>query len=315
MKIVETFIPPNDLKTPVLFLVFNRPETTSIVFETIRRAKPPKLYIASDGPRENKENEENLVQDVRKIVQNIDWLCEVHTLFRTKNLGCKLAVSSAITWFFDKEDKGIILEDDCLPSLSFFWYCEFMLNRFLNDEQVFLISGDGRVSSKIKIASDIAYCKYPMIWGWASWSRVWKKYDVYITNWPNIKHKIIEKHNKNYNKLFWLNTFELLYDNKINTWDYQLAFLLQENEAFCIIPKYNLVSNIGFGEGATHTFDKNSINANVLSNEIELPINLNIIKSNNIKINNYFDENEFYYPTWLFRVKKKLISIFFNLYI
>jgi hypothetical protein len=312
MKVAVKFNRPSELNTSVLFLVFNRPEQTLIVFESIRKARPPKLYIASDGPREHKDGDQEKVLKVREIVSKVDWPCEVFTLFREKNMGCKNAVSSAITWFFNNEEKGIILEDDCLPSLSFFWYCEFMLNRFLNDEQVFLISGDGRVSSKIKIESDIAYCKYPLIWGWASWSRVWKKYDVHIKNWPSIKNKIIEKHNKTYNKLFWENTFQLLYENKINTWDYQLAFLMQEYSAICIIPKYNLISNIGFGEDATHTFDKNSINANVLSNEIELPINLNFNKSDNNKINNYFDENEFYYPTRFFRVKKKLISIFCN---
>jgi hypothetical protein len=312
MKVASEFNRPSDLSTSVLFLVFNRPEQTSIVFESIRKARPPKLYIACDGPRDDKEGDNEKVLNVREIVSKVDWPCNVFTLFREKNMGCKDSVSNAITWFFSNEEKGIILEDDCLPSLSFFWYCEFMLNRFLNDEQVFLISGDGRVSSKTKIESDIAYCKYPLIWGWASWSRVWKKYDVQIKNWPSIKNKIIEKHNKTYNKLFWENTFQLLYENKINTWDYQLAFLMQEYSAICIIPKYNLISNIGFGEDATHTFDKNSINANVLSNEIELPINLNFNKSDNNKINNYFDENEFYYPTRFFRFKKKLISIFCN---
>ena len=112
------------IKTAILFLVFNRPDTTTKVFQMIRQAKPPRLYIAADGPRKNKEGEEEKIAKVRAIVNNIDWPCEVKTLFRDKNLGCKKAISEAITWFFKNEDQGIILEDDCLPHLDFFSYCE-----------------------------------------------------------------------------------------------------------------------------------------------------------------------------------------------
>ena len=127
---VATFSPPYSLNTAVLFLVFNRLDTSKQVFQAISQAKPPRLYVAADGARVSKEGESEKVQAVRDyIMQNIDWKCEVKTLFRDENLGCKYAVSGAITWFFQNEEQGIILEDDCLPNQSFFWFCEELLER------------------------------------------------------------------------------------------------------------------------------------------------------------------------------------------
>ncbi|MFP4332877.1 MAG: hypothetical protein ACLFQJ_06210, partial [Campylobacterales bacterium] len=140
------FTPPHPLKTAVLFLVFNRLDTTKQVFEAIRQAKPPRLYVAADGAREAKEGEDQKVKAIREyILQHIDWDCEVKTLFREKNLGCKIAVSSAITWFFENEEMGIILEDDCLPSQSFFWFCEELLERYKDDMRIMMVSGYNKV--------------------------------------------------------------------------------------------------------------------------------------------------------------------------
>ena len=130
-----------ELKTALLFLVFNRPDTTRQVFEAIRRAKPPRLYVAADGPREGKFGEVERVEEVRIIATAVDWPCEVKTLFRDKNLGCKKGVSSAITWFFEQEEQGIILEDDCLPNRSFFYFCEELLNLYKQNEKIYMISG------------------------------------------------------------------------------------------------------------------------------------------------------------------------------
>ena len=137
MNEVTKFQPPKPLKTAILFLVFNRLDTTKKVFKAIRQAKPPRLYIAADGARANKKGECKNVQLVRDyIMQNVDWDCDVKTLFRDKNLGCKYAVGGAITWFFETEEQGIILEDDCLPSQSFFWYCEELLDRYKEDKSL-----------------------------------------------------------------------------------------------------------------------------------------------------------------------------------
>ena len=108
---------------PVLFLIFNRPDTTKQVFDAIRKARPKRLYVAADAPRVEKEGEAALCQQTRAIIKQVDWDCEVQTLFREENLGCQKAISSAIDWFFEHEEMGIILEDDCLPSPSLFSFC------------------------------------------------------------------------------------------------------------------------------------------------------------------------------------------------
>ena len=218
-----SFIAPQPLATAVLFLVFNRLDTTKKVFNAIKQAKPPRLYIASDGARSNKEGEYEKVQIVRDyIIKNIDWECEIYTLFRKENLGCKYAVSGAITWFFETEEQGIILEDDCLPSHSFFWYCESLLNRYKNDDSVYLISGDSRASESFGMVEDYAFCKYPMIWGWASWKRVWDNYDLELKDWPNqrdVLPKKISSHGPTIK--FWKNIFDRMYNKEIDTWDHQ----------------------------------------------------------------------------------------------
>ena len=118
----DNFVPPGPLITPILFMIFNRLDTTQKVFNAIRQAKPKQLFVAADGPREDKEGEKGKCEQARKIIEQVDWDCEVKTLFRDKNLGCKVAVSSAIDWFFENVEEGIILEDDCLPSTSFLWF-------------------------------------------------------------------------------------------------------------------------------------------------------------------------------------------------
>ncbi|GHZ48443.1 TPA: hypothetical protein ACVU00_000888 [Vibrio cholerae] len=266
------FIPPHPLNTAVLFLVFNRLDTTKQVFEAIRTAKPPRLYIAADGARENKEGEAEKVQAVRDfILQNIDWECDVKTLFRDKNFGCKYAVSGAITWFFDNEEQGIILEDDCLPSQSFFWFCEDLLVKYKYDLRVWHIGGTNPIDLN-ESSDEYYYSNYNRIWGWASWKRAWSAYDVEIADWPEIKENnlldsVLEAEDiETYNKLF-----DSVFNGNINTWDYQW-FLIRLLHGKAIIPKVNLVSNIGFGSDATHTFDVEHRLSKLARGEAKFPL-------------------------------------------
>ncbi len=253
--IVDKFVPQHPLKTPVLFLVFNRPDTTKQVFEEIRKAKPPRLYIASDGPRENKEGEKERVEAVRKyVLEHIDWDCEVKTLFRDKNLGCGRAVSQAITWFFENEEMGIILEDDCLPSQSFFWFCEELLERYKDDERIGMISGFNYGYTNRLIKYSYYFSKYPMIWGWASWRDRWLNCDLNMNNLYEVeltKQLLLIFDNKKYKEK--MNILKAVKENKIDTWDYQWSFNLYINNQLTIIPKNNYIINIGFGYNATHT--------------------------------------------------------------
>lgn len=308
------FIPPHQLQTAVLFLVFSRLDTTKQVFEAIRQAKPPRLYVAADGARSNREGEDKKVQAVRDfITQNIDWECEVKTLFRDKNLGCKYAVSSAITWFFENEEQGIILEDDCLPSQSFFWYCEELLNKYKNDPSVYLISGDSRGTESFGMQEDYGFCKYPMIWGWASWSRVWSKYDPEISDWSELRSDLLPRISKYRATVrFWGEVFEKMSKKMIDTWDYQFCYLLLKNNAKCIVPKVNLIKNIGFGVDATHTFDINAEAANRENHNISIPLNHNVDPVSEIKINDFYDLNEFKVHSFLTKAINKISRILFK---
>lgn len=255
------FAPPHPLKTAVLFLVFNRPDTTIQVFEAIRKAKPPRLYVAADGPRDSRHGEDEKVKTVRDyVMDHIDWDCEVKTLFREKNLGCKYGVSGGIDWFFKNEEEGIILEDDCLPAQSFFWFCEDLLERYRNDERVMQICGSNFLNGWRRNGDSYYFSKYGPIWGWASWRRAWSHYDVDMKLWPAVKKKKIYLDFCDGNKdiAFRLNLYDKLYAGEIDTWDYQWGFSKMINSGLSATTNVNMISNIGFGKDGTHVTDGNS---------------------------------------------------------
>ncbi len=271
----NNFIPPHPLKTAVLFLIFNRLDTTKQVFQAIRKAKPPRLYIGADGPRPDKEGEAEKVKSVRDyVLKNIDWACEVKTLFRDKNLGCKYAVSSAITWFFENEEQGIILEDDCLPSQSFFWFCEELLERYKDDMRIWHISGNN-FHSGWRRDKDYSYhfSYYGSIWGWASWRNKWSHYDVEMDNYEEIKSKnyLWDIFGNQAEANFRISNFEEI-KNGLDTWDFQWAYTRFINSGLSIVPETNLVKNLGFGKDATRTHSKNDRRANMNIENVNFPL-------------------------------------------
>ena len=247
-------IPGTPLKTPILFLIFNRPETTRKVFQEIRRARPGKLYIASDGPRVNKDNEKKLVADLREeVTKGVDWDCKVFTLFREANLGCKNAVSGAISWFFDKEEAGIILEDDCLPARSFFPFCEALLEKHRNDENCAGITGDFHMLDSARPSGEYGRISFPLIWGWATWRRVWEMYspEIPIKEASSMQVPGLAKKKPN-TKRFFDEHFQMILAGK-DTWDVQFSHLALKKSLYFLHPFRNLISNIGFAVGATNT--------------------------------------------------------------
>lgn len=258
------------VKSPVLFLVFNRPDTTQKVFDAIKKVKPKKLYVAADGPRENKEGEKEKCEEVRNIIKQVDWDCKVETLFREKNLGCRDAVSSAITWFFDNVEEGIILEDDCLPSTSFFRFCDELLERYRDDTRVWHIGGTNPL--KEKVPNSYYFSKYNRIWGWATWRRCWENYDKKIIFWPDVKKQDILLNVASKKEVIsFTKKFDAAYYNKINTWDFQWALIKLLN-GLSVIPCVNLVSNIGFSDDATHTKIKNDKLSDLKRFELDFPL-------------------------------------------
>ncbi|MDB4926962.1 nucleotide-diphospho-sugar transferase [Mucilaginibacter sp.] len=248
------------VNTPVLFLVFNRPQLTASVFEAIKKARPTQLFIAADGPRKDK-NEDNLCTQVRLIATQVDWPCEVHTLFREENLGCGKAVSEAITWFFDHVEQGIILEDDCLPNESFFDFCEVMLKRYQNDTHIMMISGTSYQPTPLN-SNSYYISKYVHVWGWATWRRAWKLYSFELKGFnKNACTKMLKRTFPiERERVLWLSNFSHIL-NGFDTWDYQWMYCIWNNSGVCVIPWRNMISNIGFGPDATHTLSENSTHA------------------------------------------------------
>jgi len=270
----STFVAPHPLNTAVLFLVFNRLDTAKQVFEAIRQAKPPRLYVAADGAREAKEGEAKKVKEVRKyIMENIDWECEVKTLFREQNFGCKMAVSGAIDWFFENEEMGIILEDDCLPSQSFFWFCEELLERYKDDMRVWNIGG---YKHPYLNADEYSYnfSRFTQIWGWASWANRWQYYDVTLSKFKDNKKllKEYEFFREKFENKSRIKILDKVLNGKIDTWDYQWNFTVRTNNGLSIRPSVNLIRNIGFGQDATHTFGKNKMIKNNTTSQISFPL-------------------------------------------
>jgi FkbM family methyltransferase len=243
------------LNTPILFLIFNRPDTTEKVFAKIREVEPKRLYIAADGPRENRGDDIIKCIEARSIVNKIDWDCEVKTLFNVENKGCGKAVSDAIKWFFMNVEEGIILEDDCLAGVSFFNYCTVLLERYRHEKKIMHISGNNFQSGIKRGEGDYFYSIFSHNWGWATWRRAWKYYEFELEKAPPIS---LKKYSVAFNKnlgfiKWWQDIFSKVKFSQVNTWDYQWQYAMILRGGMSICPNVNLVENIGFGEDATHT--------------------------------------------------------------
>ncbi len=289
-----TFSTSSALSTPVLFLTFNRPDTTQQVFSRIRQAQPPRLYVAGDGPRPEQSNEAEICEIVKSIITNVDWDCEVKTLFRDQNLGCRLAVSQAISWFFENEPEGIILEDDCLPSQSFFWFCQELLELFRNDQQVGAICGF--YSNELDYTPDASYffSRYLRVWGWAGWRRSFEGYDSNLKN-------LIENNNTWQSKMFnhkdvlLKNYFQQMFDQvangEIDTWDTQLQYLLWQKKQRVVVSSKNLIQNIGWTQGA-HSQTKDH-NHELPTSEIEFPLTSPKIVERDVKADRIIERKSY----------------------
>ena len=244
------------MRSPILFLVFNRADTTRQVFEAIRAAKPPKLYVAADGARLNREGEQERCEEVRRIATAVDWPCELKTLFHDENLGCNLGPFGGISWFFENEEEGIILEDDVLPIPSFFPYCDQLLECYRHNEKVGVISGCNLISKRFSPTESYFFSRYNHVWGWASWRRAWQHYDNSMQSWPQWRDNGGLKTISDGNKLFesyWHNIFNMSLLGPVDYWDYQWTFTCWRYGMITALPSHNQTQNIGCGVDATHT--------------------------------------------------------------
>lgn len=305
--------------SPVLLLIFNRPDTAAQVFDRIRAARPPRLYVAADGARAGRSNEAELCRQARSIIDLVDWPCEVKTLFRDENLGCRRAIAGALDWFFKHEEQGVILEDDCLPELTFFDYCDSLLARYKDDSQVMCVSGDNFLESLApRVAGESYYFSvFGHIWGWATWRRAWAGYDSEMKDWSAVECRSLLKKKFPTNapmQRIWFEFFESVAHGRVDTWDYQWNYHCWKLGGLSCVPALNQISNIGFDDRATHTVNPESRLSKMATRPLRLPIVHPArvapdVKADEIEAQLLFDQARYSWRRYWGRRIKKLLGV------
>lgn len=245
----------SNVRTPVVIIIFNRPDLTEKLFREVARAKPTKLLVIADGPRPDRAGEAERCAATRAIVDRVDWPCEILKNYSDTNLGCKRRVASGITWAFEQVEEAIILEDDCIPDPTFFRYCDEMLERFRTDERVMLVCGTNFLGDEVPRDSSYYFSRLPLIWGWATWRRAWKHYDIAMGGWPALRES------KEFSEILpdfmarhhYRRQLDRTFAGQIDTWDLQWSNTVWQRNGVAIIPTSHLIRNLGFGPEATHT--------------------------------------------------------------
>jgi hypothetical protein len=245
---------------PVVLFFFNRPKELKAVFEAIAKIKPSTLFLIADGPREENIDDPHLCSEARSIVNRVDWPCKVYRQYSETNQGCRNAIPNGLDWVFSHVEKCIILEDDCVPSDSFFYYCEDLLNLYCNNPSIMTIGGHRYDGPDEFDGQSYFFSKYPSTWGWATWRRAWEHFDLELTQWPKLKNTdwlptiLGNKHHE----LYWSRIFDQMFEG-MDAWDYALVFSCWVQNGISIRSKVNLIENIGFGPNATHTKDNHQL--------------------------------------------------------
>ena len=261
---------------PVALFNFNRPHLTRQVFEIVRQVKPKRLLLVADGPRADRPNDARLCAEVRAIIEAVDWECEVSKNFADTNMGSFKRNSSGLNWVFDTVEEAIILEDDCVPSLSFFPYCAELLERYRDDPRIAVISGNSFVPPGPDQAdASYFYSAYALTWGWASWRRVWKQVDLGMTWWtPETGKRLLKAAFPKFSEWrYWFALYERIHRGEMkNAWDYQLILSAFRHSQYCIIPGFNMISNTGFGVDGTNCLNEFSPLQDVQRVEMQFPL-------------------------------------------
>ena len=302
------------INTAVALIVFNRPETTRKVLEAIRLAAPKYLYVIADGPRKGNLNDEKQCQLVKDVIDEVDWDCEVIKNYSDINLGCGKRPASGIDWVFEQEDECIILEDDCLPTPSFFSFCENLLKKYRYDKRVMMISGNHHLLQKQDVEDSYFFSRHTQTWGWATWKRAWNYYDYDMASWPKVKKSnLLESiYNSKRCARSWTKLFDQCYQDKNKDyWDFQWTFCCLAQNALNIIPDRNLVSNIGFGhEGGTHFAGSDAPFANLPVCEMVFPLRHPTVMVPNFKADHQIQIDVYGQISLPKRIAKKFKSIF-----
>jgi hypothetical protein len=270
---------PKVIKAPVALIIFNRPEATKQVIEVLRKVKIEKLFVIADGPRSDVSDDLDLCNKTRLVIDEIDWPCEVHRRFLKEDIGCGHGPAKGLDWVFERVDRCLILEDDCIPDVSFFPYCNELLEKYADDDRVMMISGNNHTLDKTTIFDSYCFSINTQTHGWATWSRAWNKFDFYIQDWPKLRSLKWLTHylgNRRYAN-GWLTTFDEVFEEaksnpRCSYWDFQWTFACWKNSALNIIPSVNLVTNVGYGNDATHPTPIDHPLARLPADEMQFPL-------------------------------------------
>jgi hypothetical protein len=261
------------LGTPVVFCIFNRPQTAARVFAAIAEARPPKLLVVADGPRPNHPEDVVGCRDSRALVERVNWDCEVRTRFASVNIGSTLRIPTGLDWVFENEEQAIILEDDCLPHPDLFRFCDELLAKYRDDERVAQIGGSNLQYGRNRTADSYYFSRFTHIWGWATWRRAWRRYDASLSTWPPVRdtpwlHGLLGDAKQ---ERYWRRIFDRVASGRQDAWDYQWTYACWRSEALCALPSANLVSNIGHGPLSSHTRVRSPL-ANVPTEPLDFPL-------------------------------------------
>ena len=242
-------------RSPVALMIFNRPDTTAEVFARIAAARPGRLFVVADGPRPDVPTDAEACAVTRAITERVDWPCEVRREYAAENLGCGRRVASGIDWVFGQVEEAIILEDDCLPDPTFFPFCDELLARFRDDERVMAISGDNFQAGRMRTDYSYYFSISTHAWGWATWRRAWRHFDLEMRLWPEIRDGrwLADLFPDRHAVRYWTEIFDTMLKRPKDIWDYAWFFACWAQGGLTALPNVNLVSNIGFDDRATHT--------------------------------------------------------------
>ena len=299
------------MKTPVVLIIFRRPEKTQKLLNIIREIQPKQLFVIADAPRSHKLGEAEKCEKTRAIIETIDWDCQVYKNYSEQNLGSFKRIPTGLNWVFSQVEEAIILEDDCLPEKTFFPFCEELLEHYRHDQRVMTISGNNFQFGRQTTSDSYYFSRYSHSWGWATWRRAWQYFDMNMTHWPRVKEQqllnfILEDRRT---RQYWENIFQGVFDNQIVAWDYRWTFACWLQNALTILPSRNLVSNIGFDEDASHTTSKNHPFAYLPTYPMTFPLQHPPLMIRDGAADQFSQKNIFD-PTLTYRLKRKLSKFF-----
>lgn len=293
---------------PVALMIFNRPDTVRAVMRVLAAVRPDELFVVADGPRADVIGEAQRCSEARAVATSVTWPCTVRTCFSPSNLGGPTRFSTGLAWVFDQTDRAVILEDDCMPDISFFRFCSELLDRFANQPRVGMISGDNFQFGRQRTTDSYYFSRYTHIWGWATWARAWRHFDLTMAQWPAYRRSGLMSDwiPTSRERAFWIEKFDRVHDKSSIHWDYAWTFACWSQGMLTVLPARNLVSNVGFGAAATNTHDASSRFARLEAMRLEFPLAHPQSMNPNRQADAFTARTLYLEPTWLDRALRRL---------